>query len=657
MKEIGLGLMEPIVTGIINIIMKIIAALWNISVAYISTQFKPDLLSFDTYFKDGALEKMCQIFTVCGCILATCIFLFQLIIMFKTKPRELRNTPWSLLFRFIASMIMITVIGAKLPEVGVNITRDVWDIMNGYSKEIDIDIDNATKNVNDTISTLSSGNIEESKTWTEKLASAAKNVLDNYKDDIYYTLVFPLIYIFLMISILLNIIKLVLEIIERYVIMNIMARAFPVVAATYTSATTSNILTSYFKMFVSQLFLVLMSLFFTNGFLYICAKENSDTFSTFMGLCFVLAYLSCSQKLDSYISSLGVNVARSGDIIGTALNDFRGLAQLGRSLGSVKDNAGSFIKAGASLAGSKGLYDIGSTLAGDSTIKATGDFAERSGNNVKPNDAMGIISSGNKGAIDKFNAATSPEYKKDLLDYIAGGDINKALGGGTVIPESLEISNGKITGQMSLNDGKVVDFSASNKASNNDLATFETPEGKMHISSLSGNTLKPGEISTDVDRTNGLSAAELEAGINIDNLEMSDGQKSQIQAISGAVDGGIDINDLNNDTLCHISPRGDAEYAFNEGFKESDFIEGSVGANVDVMKAEATEQMTLEPYNQTTKEQIVTFRESGNAKDSNNITRQYTIKSAIEHQGNKGQKYTIDGKSVYIEKRDNKRRN
>ncbi|MDD3138642.1 MAG: hypothetical protein PHX08_06695 [Lachnospiraceae bacterium] len=498
--NIGTGLMEPIITGIINIIMKIIAGVWNLAIKYISTDFKPDLESFDSYFATGALAKMCQIFTIMGCILATSIFLFQLLIMLKARKGELRNTPWSLLARFIISMVLVTVIGVQLPAVAVNITSDVWHIMRENTSDIDTDIDTSTAINESYMGDGSDANIAE-RQKTSSIWLGILDIANQYKDGIYYTIVFPFIYCFLMITVLMSIFKLLMVIIERYVIMNVMARMFPVVAATYTSSTTSNILTSYSKMFISQLFLVSMSLFFSQGFVYICMAESGKNFTTFMGICFVLAYLRCAEKIDSYISALGINVAQAGGIIDTALSDFRGLASMARMGGKAKDNAGAFIRAGERLAGAK---EAGNSIKADATMgaNATNKENSKSAHDNSGNSGYGNMNQNGKMATPHENNSSVPNNGANLNpmngvpsdNNIKGENLNKALNGENI---NTNTENQGKSDDLSkkLNDGNTI----SSGERLEDFKQDKAEQGKNDINQV----LSPDNTMTESDSISG----------------------------------------------------------------------------------------------------------------------------------------------------------
>lgn len=122
-----------------------------------------------------------------------------------------------------------------------------------------------------------------------------------------------LLYIIAMLLIGIAFIKLMIEAIERYVIMMLLIYASPLAASTLASPTTSGIYKKFFSMFISQCILVVLNMWVMK--MVISMFSNLNTLSgveRIIGLLMAYAALRIGARLDSYLNQLGLNAAITG---------------------------------------------------------------------------------------------------------------------------------------------------------------------------------------------------------------------------------------------------------------------------------------------------------------------------------------------------------
>lgn len=124
-----------------------------------------------------------------------------------------------------------------------------------------------------------------------------------------------IIYIVLMIMIGIAFIKLLLEAVERYVILFVLIYLSPLASSTLASEPTSGIFKRYVSMFISQCVLLILNVW--------CLKMTISMFDGMMAsgnpmlsLLLGYAFLKVAAKLDSYLNQLGLNAAVTGQGLG-----------------------------------------------------------------------------------------------------------------------------------------------------------------------------------------------------------------------------------------------------------------------------------------------------------------------------------------------------
>lgn len=173
-----------------------------------------------------------------------------------------------------------------------------------------------------------------------------------------------------------NYFKLLLETVERYIVVGVLCYTSPLAFSMGGSKTTNNVFKSWCRMVGSQLILLVMNVWFLRGFASSMGHfiGNGGALTTGKGSIFLwmfcaLAYLRCAQRFDSYLSSLGLNVAQTGSSMAMEM----------MMAARVVSGMGGGVKSAGSVFGGK----TGSTATG--TGAAASGFASGFASKFSPN--------------------------------------------------------------------------------------------------------------------------------------------------------------------------------------------------------------------------------------------------------------------------------
>ena len=148
-----------------------------------------------------------------------------------------------------------------------------------------------------------------------------------------------------------NYFKLLLETVERYIVVGVLCYTSPLAFSMGGSKTTNTVFKSWCRMVGSQLLLLVMNVWFLRGFASSMGQfiANGGALTNGKGSIFLwmfcaLAYLKCAQRFDSYLASMGLNVAQTGSSMGMELmmaaRVITGVGSGARSAGNVFSRAG-----------------------------------------------------------------------------------------------------------------------------------------------------------------------------------------------------------------------------------------------------------------------------------------------------------------------------
>lgn len=182
------------------------------------------------------------------------------------------------------------------------------------------------------------------------------------------TVVGPLLTIILMISLGWNYFKMLLECVERYVVVGVLCYTSPLAFSMGGSKTTNNVFKGWTRMVGSQFLLLVLNVWFLRAFNSTVGQFignggalSSGQGSIFLWMFVALAFLKTAQKFDSYLAAMGLNVAQTGSSMGMELlmaaRVISGVASGGaRTAGSVFCGANGTAGASGTSATSGGFF-------------------------------------------------------------------------------------------------------------------------------------------------------------------------------------------------------------------------------------------------------------------------------------------------------------
>lgn len=182
------------------------------------------------------------------------------------------------------------------------------------------------------------------------------------------TVIGPLLTIILMISLGWNYFKMLLECVERYVVVGVLCYTSPLAFSMGGSKTTNNVFKGWTRMVGSQLLLLVLNVWFLRAFNSTVGQFvgnggalSSGQGSIFLWMFVALAFLKTAQKFDSYLAAMGLNVAQTGSSMGMELlmaaRVISGVASGGaRTAGSVFRGANGTAGASGTAATSGGFF-------------------------------------------------------------------------------------------------------------------------------------------------------------------------------------------------------------------------------------------------------------------------------------------------------------
>lgn len=189
------------------------------------------------------------------------------------------------------------------------------------------------------------------------------------------TVVGLILLIILMIALAWNYFKLLLETVERYVLVGVLCYTSPLAYAMGASKATSRVFQSWCRMVGSQLLLLVLNVWFLRAFnssvgQFIAnggALTNGQS-NIFLWLFCALALLKIAQKCDSYLAALGLSVAQTGSSMGMemlmAARVLTGFSRGGGGNAASVFGGGARGGAGAAAAGTAGGVAAGGILSG-----------------------------------------------------------------------------------------------------------------------------------------------------------------------------------------------------------------------------------------------------------------------------------------------------
>lgn len=280
-----------------------------------------------------------------------------------------------------------------------------------------------------------------------------------------------LLLVILEISLGWNYFKLLLETVERYIVVGVLCYTSPLAYSMGASKATTPVFKSWCRMVGSQLLLLVMNVWFLRAFNSSMGQYigNGGALSTGQGSIFLwlfcaLAFLKTAQKFDSYLAAMGLNVAQTGSSMGMELlmaaRVISGVGSGARSAGSVFRGS---TATGTGAAASGFASGFASKFKGNSYVRdavVDGGVRMGAGGTVGfVGRAFGGIAARNGATLTGESISSVASKTPNVSGSIAGEIADRSLG--NYIPQlngyqlsDTQITGGQISTKVTGPDGK-----------------------------------------------------------------------------------------------------------------------------------------------------------------------------------------------------------
>lgn len=342
---------EGIVTWVSSIASQLMDAVSRVFLDALGT----DMDAMEGYFP--FITKAFDILQYMAWAVLFLITVWQLFRVFGGPITEAEN-PWQLLLR---SALFALLVGAARPifTIALDIARAPYIALLDVSMEAE---------------DFTFAGVEE----------ALKNGVTTAVSTV--TIVGPILILILLIALGWNYFKLLLETVERYIVVGVLCYTSPLAYALGGSKATNQVFKSWCRMVGSQLLLLVMNVWFLRAFDSSVGQFignggalASGNGSVFLWLFCSLAFLKTAQKFDSYLASLGLNVAQTGSSMAMEMVM---AARVLSGLGGGSKSAGTVFRSGGSAASSA------ATGTGAAATSFSAGFASKFKGNSYVRDAV-----------------------------------------------------------------------------------------------------------------------------------------------------------------------------------------------------------------------------------------------------------------------------
>ena len=342
---------EGIVTWVSSIASELMDAVSRVFLDALGT----DMDAMEGYFP--FVTKAFEVMQYMAWAVLFLITVWQLFRVFGGPITEAEN-PWQLLLR---SALFALLVGAARPifTMALDIARAPYTALMEVSMEAE---------------DFTFAGIEE----------ALKNGVTTIVSTV--SIVGPILILILLIALGWNYFKLLLECVERYIVVGVLCYTSPLAFAMGGSKATNQVFKSWCRMVGSQLLLLVLNVWFLRAFDSSVGQFignggalASGGGSVFLWLFCALAFLKTAQKFDSYLAAMGLNVAQTGSSMAMEMVM---AARVLSGLGGGAKSAGSVFRSGGSAASSA------ATGAGAAASSFSAGFASKFKGNSYVRDAV-----------------------------------------------------------------------------------------------------------------------------------------------------------------------------------------------------------------------------------------------------------------------------
>ena len=396
---------EGIVTWVSSIASELMDAVSRVFLDALGT----DMDAMEGYFP--FVTKAFEVMQYMAWAVLFLITVWQLFRVFGGPITEAEN-PWQLLLR---SALFALLVGAARPifTMALDIARAPYTALMEVSMEAE---------------DFTFAGIEE----------ALKNGLTTIVSTV--TVVGPILILILLIALGWNYFKLLLECVERYIVVGVLCYTSPLAFAMGGSKATNQVFKSWCRMVGSQLLLLVLNVWFLRAFDSSVGQFignggalASGGGSVFLWLFCALAFLKTAQKFDSYLAAMGLNVAQTGSSMAMemvmAARVLSGLGGGAKSAGSVFRTAGSAASStatGAGAAATSFSAGFASKFKGNSYVR---DAVVEGGSRMGLGGSVGFVGrafggiAARNGAVLTGESISSVASRPESVSGAIAGDI------------------------------------------------------------------------------------------------------------------------------------------------------------------------------------------------------------------------------------------
>ena len=396
---------EGIVTWVSSIASELMDAVSRVFLDALGT----DMDAMEGYFP--FVTKAFEVMQYMAWAVLFLITVWQLFRVFGGPITEAEN-PWQLLLR---SALFALLVGAARPifTMALDIARAPYTALMEVSMETE---------------DFTFAGIEE----------ALKNGLTTIVSTV--TIVGPILILILLIALGWNYFKLLLECVERYIVVGVLCYTSPLAYAMGGSKATNQVFKSWCRMVGSQLLLLVLNVWFLRAFDSSVGQFignggalASGGGSVFLWLFCALAFLKTAQKFDSYLAAMGLNVAQTGSSMAMemvmAARVLSGLGGGAKSAGSVFRSGGSAASSaatGAGAAASSFSAGFASKFKGNSYVR---DAVVEGGSRMGLGGSVGFVGrafggiAARNGAVLTGESISSVASRPEAVSGAIAGDI------------------------------------------------------------------------------------------------------------------------------------------------------------------------------------------------------------------------------------------
>ena len=334
-------LLNSLIESFLSFLMDLVGGFMELAIETFQNGFGASADIFNSFFPVGDIYTS---FLTIGIILTVALFIFGIIRNFTSGLGFMGEEPVQMCIRFIVALIAVFFI-------------------NGFMTYIYTWFDE----VHETLA-------EATYLGTSSGFSIASDAMSLSKTAVL------VLSIFLMLLVFWNFAKLLLEMIERYLMVNLLVFFSPLVASTITLSSTLKIFQSYVKMFAGQLILLLINSATLNIFMAgysvattvlnaggdaanidraesvfslaaynFCNCFDTPTATILFTFLILIGYLKIAQRMDNYMRDIGLTVGiTGGNLFDDVVVAGKMMGSAFKGIGKVMSSRGSSGKAGAS---------------------------------------------------------------------------------------------------------------------------------------------------------------------------------------------------------------------------------------------------------------------------------------------------------------------